>query len=170
MSEELHITKEEKTSAADTAKSETVPEASNTTGSTAPKEPEAAAESRGTAAPPIQEIPPVSDTGSTSRSGHFFNFRSKKDTFSRDKWILSHIDSDCLMDYLKLEQKRLELLQSQKETREKRLLTAFELTASLIAIIAVTWLLKDNPVILVNILYIIGIICAIWIWKNPHSK
>ena len=37
-------------------------------------------------------------------------------------------------------------------------------------IVAVVALLKENPVVLVNILYMLGIVAAIWIWKNPGKK
>lgn len=168
VSEELHITKE--TTASDTVEQEPISETPETDKNTTSSTPEETGDSKDTTVPPVQDIPPVSENGRIFQTGHFFNFRSKKDAFSRDQWILSHIAPDSLMDYLRLEQKRLELLQAQKETREKRLLTAFELTVSLIAVIAVIWLLKDNPIILVNILYIIGIICAVWFWKKPNKK
>ncbi|MGF0032450.1 hypothetical protein ACQRBN_05725 [Bariatricus sp. SGI.154] len=101
---------------------------------------------------------------------HFFHFRSKDNSYSRDQLILSRIKDEDLMDYLKLEQERLEFLQQAKEVKEKRLLTAFQLTISLAAIVAVTYLLKDNPTILISILYIVGIIAALNIWKNPRDK
>lgn len=101
---------------------------------------------------------------------HFFRFRSKDTDYSRDQLILSRIKDEDLMDYLKLEQKRLEFLQQAKEVKERRLLTAFQLTISLAAIVAVTYLLKDNPTILISILYIVGIIAALNIWKNPRDK
>ena len=56
-----------------------------------------------------------------------------------------------------------------KETRQKRILSAFQLTVSLAAVIVVMFLLRDNPTVMVNILYIIGIIAALWIWKNAKS-
>ncbi len=74
------------------------------------------------------------------------------------------------MEYLALEQRRLEFLQQAKETKQKRLLTAFQLLISLAAIVAVTYLLQDNPTILISILYIVGIVAALNIWKNPHDK
>ena len=74
------------------------------------------------------------------------------------------------MEYLKLEQKRFEQLQEAKERKEKRLFTAFKLSVSLAAIVAVIYLLKDVPTILVNILYIAGILSAFWFWKNPKDK
>lgn len=97
-------------------------------------------------------------------------FRSRHEEESRDKLILSRINDDDLLEYLALEQRRLEFLQQAKETREKRLLMAFQLLISLAAIVAVTYLLKDNPTILISILYIVGIIAALIIWKNPHDK
>ena len=48
------------------------------------------------------------------------------------------------MEYLRLEQHRMELLQQAKEKREKRIFTLVQLLLSLAAVIAVTYLLKDN--------------------------
>ena len=90
--------------------------------------------------------------------------------FSRDEWILSQLDKEDLMEYLVLEQKRGELDKQLKETREKRLFSAFQLTVSLAAVVAVVYLLQDNPTILVNILYIAGIVAGLWLWKNPKGK
>ena len=108
---------------------------------------------------------------SADQSGGFFSrFGAKETPEARDRWILANIGKEHLMDYLKLEQRRMELLQSARDTRQKRILTAFQLTVSLAAIVAVVYLLKDNPTILVNILYIAGIIAGLWIFKNPHNK
>ena len=101
---------------------------------------------------------------------HFFRSRARDVENTRDKLILSRIKDEDLMDYLKLEQQRLEFLQQAKEVKEKRLLIAFQLTISLAAIVAIVYLLKDNPMILISILYIVGIIAALNIWKNPRSK
>lgn len=92
------------------------------------------------------------------------------EAFSREKWILTHLSSDNLLEYLELEHKREELLQKTKEAKQKRFLSAFQLFISLAAVVAIIWLLRDNPSVMVNILYIIGIIGALWIWKNPKSK
>ena len=55
-----------------------------------------------------------------------FRFRSsREEEESRDKLILSRIKDEDLMEYLALEQRRLEFLQQAKETKQKRLLTAF---------------------------------------------
>lgn len=92
---------------------------------------------------------------------------STRRKFSREEVILSRISDDQLMEYLTLEQRRQECLQKARESRNEKLLLGFQLAAVLCAIVGVVWLLKDNPVVLVNILYIIGIVIAIWIWKNP---
>ncbi len=111
-----------------------------------------------------------SSRGAAQSGGVFSRFGAKETPEARDRWILANIGKEHLMDYLKLEQRRMELLQSARDTRQKRILTAFQLTVSLAAIVAVVYLLKDNPTILVNILYIAGIIAGLWIFKNPHNK
>lgn len=115
-----------------------------------------------------EEMPVIPED--ESPSGNLFRFKRKDKEFSRDEWILSRINKGELMEYLKLEQKRSEFLQSVRDTREKRILKAFELTISLVAVVAVVFLLKDNPTILISILYIVGIVIAFWLWKNPRDK
>ena len=46
---------------------------------------------------------------------------------NRDEQILSRISDEDLMEYLRMEQKRMELLQQAKEVREKRFWTTFQL-------------------------------------------
>lgn len=99
-----------------------------------------------------------------------FHFKKEDKEFFRDKWILSRISDENLMNYLTLEQKRNELQQQARDIKEKRIMKAIELTISLAAIVAVIYLLRDNPTILVNILYITGILVAFWFWKNPRDK
>lgn len=99
-----------------------------------------------------------------------FHFKKEDKEFFRDKWILSRISDENLMDYLKLEQRRTELQQEAKDIKEKRILKAFEITVGLAAGVAIVYLLKDNPSILVNILYIAGILGALWVYKNPKDK
>ena len=106
----------------------------------------------------------------TTGAAHYRTIDDPSDNFSRDQWILSHIKDEDLMEYLRLEQHRMELLQQAKEKREKRIFTLVQLLLSLAAVIAVTYLLKDNPTILLSILYIVGIIGAFWIMKNPKDK
>ncbi|MGN1267403.1 MAG: hypothetical protein ACI4UH_05640, partial [Dorea sp.] len=79
-------------------------------------------------------------------------FSSHKEdmNFLRDKWILSRIKDDDLMEYLRLEQKRNDQLQESREVRNKRIMFAFTLTVSLIAAVVAIYFLKDNPVLLTN--------------------
>ena len=77
----------------------------------------------------------------------FSNFRSKrKIEMNRDEQILSRISDEDLMEYLRMEQKRMELLQQAKEVREKRFWTTFQLAICLLSVILVIYFLKDNPV------------------------
>lgn len=101
---------------------------------------------------------------------HFFRSHVKNSEEDRDRLILSTIKEDDLMEYLKLEQERLEFLQNAKDIRERRILSAFQLAVSLAAVVAIVYFLKDNPTILVSILYIIGILIALWVWKNPRDN
>lgn len=91
------------------------------------------------------------------------------DEFSREQWILTHIGNENIMEYLRMEQKKEDEIRKTREAKQKRLLSAFQLTVSLAAVIVVMFLLRDNPTVMVNILYIIAIIAGLWIWKNPRS-
>ena len=100
----------------------------------------------------------------------FSNFRSKrKIEMNRDEQILSRISDEDLMEYLRMEQKRMELLQQAKEVREKRFWTTFQLAICLLSVILVIYFLKDNPVILVTILYTFGILAALRIWSQAQN-
>ena len=100
----------------------------------------------------------------------FSNFRSKrKIEMNRDEQILSRISDENLMEYLRMEQKRMELLQQAKEVREKRFWTTFQLAICLLSVILVIYFLKDNPVILVTILYTFGILTALRIWSKGQN-
>lgn len=100
----------------------------------------------------------------------FSNFRSKrKIEMNRDEQILSRISDEDLMEYLRMEQKRMELLHQAKEVREKRFWTTFQLSICLLSVILVIYFLKDNPVILVTILYTFGILAALRIWSKGQN-
>ena len=100
----------------------------------------------------------------------FSNFRSKrKIEMNRDEQILSRISDEDLMEYLRMEQKRMELLQQAKEVREKRFWTTFQLAICLLSVILVIYFLKDNPVIRVTILYTLGILAALRIWSKAQN-
>ena len=97
-------------------------------------------------------------------------FWKPEEEFSRDDWILTRIRDEDLMEYLTMEYQKNEMLQKAKEVREKRLFTAFQITVALAAVVSVVFLLRDNPMVLINILYILGILIAVWIWRNPRER
>ncbi len=92
------------------------------------------------------------------------HFRS----FSPSEQIAGRITGEHITEYL--EGSREERLLAFKERREKRFLTALEILAALTAIVLIVWFLKENPAILVNILYLIGGLGIFFIWRHPHKK
>ena len=88
----------------------------------------------------------------------------------RDEIILSRIPDTDLMEYLKLEQKRLESQQRAREIREKRIWIAFQMTIALVAAVLVIYFLKDSPAILISILYTTGLLIAFNIWNKHKDK
>ena len=98
----------------------------------------------------------------------FSNFRSKrKIEMNRDEQILSRISDEDLMEYLRMEQKRMELLQQAKEVREKRFWTTFQLAICLLSVILVIYFLKDtrdDPV------YIRNPRCPPYLEQSPEWK
>ena len=102
-------------------------------------------------------------------SAKIANIHSRREArLVRDEIILSRIPDKDLMEYLKLEQKRLESQQHAREIREKRIWIAFQMTIALIAAVLVIYFLKDSPTILISILYTAGLLIAFNIW-NKHK-
>lgn len=96
------------------------------------------------------------------------DLNSHSSAFSPADELTAKITEEHITEYL--EGSREARLQHFKEEREKRLLTAFELTAALVSVVLVVYFLKDNPAILVNILYLAGALTGLWIWKRPHGN
>ena len=109
------------------------------------------------------------DPEKKKRGPRFFDYFTREGKYIREQAVLSRIDDDHLMDYLLLEQKHYENEQKFRDERGKRILSAFQLAVSLAAIVAVIGFLKDEPTVLVNILYIIGIVAAIWLWRTKNK-
>lgn len=109
------------------------------------------------------------DPEKKKRGPRFFDYFTREGKYIREQAVLSRIDDEHLMDYLLLEQKRYENEQKFRDERGKRILSAFQLAVSLAAIVAVIGFLKDEPTVLVNILYIIGIVAAIWLWRTQNK-
>ena len=123
------------------------------------------------------EIDPFDKAEKERNSSGFFarfsakiaNIHSRREArLVRDEIILSRIPDKDLMEYLKLEQKRLESQQHAREIREKRIWIAFQMTIALIAAVLVIYFLKDSPAILISILYTAGLLIAFNIW-NKHK-
>lgn len=92
------------------------------------------------------------------------HFRS----FSPSEQIAGKITEEHITEYL--EASREERTQQYRERREKRLIAALELFAILGTILATVNFLRNDPAILVNILYIIGALGAFFLWKHPRDK
>lgn len=86
--------------------------------------------------------------------------------FSREEWILTHLEGHDLLEYLKMENEKEKTALRAKETRQERILSAFQLTISMAAAVAIIYVLSADPTILVNVLYIAGIIGGLWLWKR----
>lgn len=114
------------------------------------------------------ETQATEDVAPSRRS--FFSKTAKKSSPTIEEQILARISDADLMRYLEMEHEKLHLIQTRKESREKRLFTIFQLLLSLAAVVTVVFLLRDNPTVLVNILYITGIIVVLWLVKNPLEK
>ena len=126
---------------------------------------------------PVIEAEPSGDQTEASgrnktrkRMNDFFRLRKDVEDFTREEWILSRIPEEDLMEYLKMDQKNNEMLRKAKEIKEKRIFTTLQIAISMSAIVGVVALLKDNPTVLVNILYITGIVIALWIWRGKQDK
>ena len=142
----------------------------------------ATAQENVTAAEPVttQEDPFDKAEKERDSSGFFARFSSKiasihsrrEAKLVRDEIILSRIPDKDLMEYLRLEQRRMESQQHAREIREKRIWIAFQMTVALIAAVLVIYFLKDSPAILISILYTAGLLIAFNIWnkhKGGHS-
>lgn len=103
-------------------------------------------------------------------SKRFLRAHKEEMHFMRDKWILSRINDEDLMEYLRMEQARNDQMTQVKESRNKRIYHTLLLTLILASVVAVVFLLKDNPTILINILYIVGLLVGFWLWKSNKDK
>lgn len=118
----------------------------------------------------IEEETITQDTASLEKDIPNIEFHKKDWDYQRDNLILSKIPGKDLMEYLRLEQERNEHLAQIKDKNVERIFNAFRLSISLAAVVAIVYFLKDNPSILVNILYIFGILAGFWIWKDKKDK
>ena len=134
-----------------------------------PEEPEEKAEPVKETDQPKASQEPAGENRRTVQ-GRRQHFGDEEDTYYRDEEINSKLEGEDLLKYLAMEQEKEEHRQEAKEVRERRIFSGFQLTISLAAIVAVVGFLKDNPTVLVNILYIVGILIALWILRQPKDQ
>lgn len=92
--------------------------------------------------------------------------------FSREQWILSKIKEEDLLEYLKLEQERNKAVQESRTDMCKRIINAVQLSVILVAVIFAIYFLKEQPAILISILYLCAVLIGLWLylWKKPRDK
>ena len=122
---------------------------------------------------PIKKSEPEEESSKPKNSRlksvmEYFQFGPDED-FSRDDYILARVRDEDLMEYLRMDQERERERRAAKELRERRFFRTFQLLVILITVAVIVGFLKDSPLVLVNILYIFGILLAVWIWKNPKD-
>lgn len=114
------------------------------------------------------DCPNMEDTEIPRR--HFFHSQRTELQYMRDKWILSKIREEDLMEYLRMEKEHEEALREERENRERHFLTVLVLAICLLAIVTTIGLLKDNPTILLSILYIGVFVGCMYYWQNKKTK
>ena len=122
-----------------------------------------------TTSEPTVEIPeeaPAPSEEAKEKTGFFSRFKKDKWTNTRDGWILTHLQSDELLEYLRMEDAREKLYIKERETRNKRIMIAFMTTICLIAGVIIVNLLKDAPTILISVLYMGGFLGFLRYWKK----
>lgn len=100
----------------------------------------------------------------------YISLKSEGIEFDKEAWILAHIKPEDIMEYLRMEDKKNEMVLKLKKEREERIFKILEMIVVLFSIICIVFFLKDNPTVLVNILYIIGIIAVLWILKRKDGS
>ena len=134
-----------------------------------PEEPEEKAEPVKETDQPKASQEPAGENRRTFQ-GRRLHFGDEEDNFYRDEEIISKLEGEDLLKYLAMEQEKEEHRREAKEVRERRIFSGFQLTISLAAIVAVVGFLKDYPTVLVNILYIVGILIALWILRQTKDQ
>ena len=96
--------------------------------------------------------------------------KENAEVFSREQWILSKIRDEDLMEYLRMEDEKERRIQQAKELKEKRIFIGFQMLFAMLSVVIVVYLLQDNPTVLINILYLMGIVAVLWLWRKPKEQ
>ncbi len=89
-------------------------------------------------------------------------------SFSPAEQMMSQITEEHITEYI--EGLNEERIQKYRERREKRLLLFLEIIAVLTAIVLVVKFLGNNPALLTTVIYTIGGLLALYIWKRPRRN
>ena len=74
------------------------------------------------------------------------------------------------MEYLRMEDEKERRIQQAKELKEKRIFIGFQMLFAMLSVVIVVYLLQDNPTVLINILYLMGIVAVLWLWRKPKEQ
>ena len=99
-----------------------------------------------------------------------FDLEDHAQTLSRDDYIIRRLRDEDLLEYLKMQEQKEEKLRAEKELRNSRIFFLIQVAIIAVAVVLIVWFLKDNPTVLTNILYIGGILLAMWFWKHSSDK
>ncbi|MDY5987272.1 hypothetical protein [Sporofaciens sp. SGI.106] len=99
-----------------------------------------------------------------------FDLEDHAQTLSRDDYIIRRLRDEDLLEYLKMQERKEEKLRAEKELRNSRIFFLIQIAIIAVAVVLIVWFLKDNPTVLTNILYIGGILLAMWFWKHSSDK
>ena len=90
--------------------------------------------------------------------------------FTKEDYILMRLRDEDLMEYLRMQERKEAQIHEEKEKRNSRIYSILQILIVSLAIVLIVWFLKDNPTVLINILYIGGILLFVWFWKRSKSN
>lgn len=99
------------------------------------------------------------------RIGHDDSF-GQYEELSREDYILMRLPDEDLLEYLEMMEQRADKERLYKEKWQSRLFFLVQLAVITAGIVLVVWFLRDNPVVLVSILYTGGLLFAAYLWKH----
>lgn len=91
---------------------------------------------------------------------------SKVRTFSKEEYILTHLPDEDLMEYLRMTDRQEEKRREDRAVRNTRIFSLLQTALIAAAVVAVVWFMRDDPVVLTNVLYISGILLVLWFLKK----
>lgn len=99
----------------------------------------------------------------------YYSFGDSDYEFSREDYIITRLRDEDLMEYLRMQEKKEEKQRAAKEARNAKIYSLIIFAIAAVSVVLIVWFLRDNPAVLVNILYIAGILLVMWFWKHPKE-